>query len=59
MTYGFNYKLYVMMFGHEDSGNWPKERPLAECDSMFLGCLVDPDMKCPKCGEFAFPERTA
>jgi hypothetical protein len=57
-VYNFDYKLYAKMFGHESEREQPTEHELQDCDSMFLGCVVDPNMKCPKCGAFAFAERS-
>jgi hypothetical protein len=56
-TYNFEYRLYARMFGHETDTPWPEDVSLADCDSMFLGCVVDPNMKCPRCGQFAFADR--
>jgi hypothetical protein len=53
-TLNFDYKFYCLMFGHEDVENWPNEITLADCDSIFLGDLIDPAMVCPKCGAVAF-----
>jgi hypothetical protein len=46
------------MFGHPLDPSWPRGVTLADCDSMFLGCVIDSNMRCPKCGAFAFPERS-
>jgi hypothetical protein len=57
-TYGLDYRFCAKMFGHQEDSWWPEGVTLADCDSMFLGCVVDPDMRCPKCGAYAFPERS-
>jgi hypothetical protein len=57
-TYNFDYRLYSTMFGYQSEHEWPREVAFADCDSMFLGCVVDPNLKCPRCGAFAFPERS-
>jgi hypothetical protein len=58
-TYKFDYRLYAKMFGHETHTPWPADVGIGDCDSMFLGCVIDADMKCPKCGQFAFPDRAS
>ena len=58
-TYNFDYRLYSRMFGHNDERDWQREVALSDCDSIFLGCVVDLNMKCPMCGAFAFAERSA
>jgi hypothetical protein len=55
-THNFEYRFYARMFGHDINTRWPSDVTLADCDSIFLGCVVDSDMKCPKCGHFAFAE---
>ena len=52
-----SYRVYCEMFGHSRDDEWPKDVTLTESDSMFLDCVVDPDMKCPRCGTYAFSER--
>jgi hypothetical protein len=58
-TYDFDYRLYTQMFGQEYDPPWPTEVSFDDCDSVFLGCLVDSKMKCPKCGQFAFAEESS
>jgi hypothetical protein len=55
-TLGFDYRFYSLMFGYDDVESWPSDVTLADCDSIFLGDLIDPDMECPKCKSFAFME---
>lgn len=57
-TYGMDYRLCAKLFGYQEEPCWPEGVTLSDCDSMFLGCLVDPDMRCPRCGAFAFPEQS-
>jgi hypothetical protein len=55
-TLRFDYLHYMECFDHSESA-CPKEEITSEnCDSLFLGELIDIDMKCPKCGGFAFAE---
>jgi hypothetical protein len=55
-TLNFDYNLYGSMFGHGGGANWPTDVTVADCDSIFVGSPVDTEMRCPKCGEFAFAE---
>jgi hypothetical protein len=52
----FDYQLYSRMFGHEGAEGWPTYVTLEDCDSVFLGDVIDPEMRCPKCGGLAFVE---
>lgn len=54
-TLDFDYRIYERMFGHEHSPEWPSDVTVADCDSIFLGCVVDPEILCPRCGRPAFP----
>jgi hypothetical protein len=56
-TLDFDYDFYCGAFAGDEGFEVPDDEiTLTNCDSIFLGCLVDPDMRCPKCGEFAFAE---
>jgi hypothetical protein len=48
--------IYCNMFGHSYVDDTETEPALADCDSIFLGCVIDSNMKCPRCGGFAFVE---
>jgi len=54
-TLDFDYRLYERLFDHEHSTEWPSHVSPADCDSIFLGDVIDSEMRCPKCGGFAFP----
>jgi hypothetical protein len=54
-TLNFDYRFYERLCGHEPSPEWPSQVSAADCDSIFLGDVIDPEMRCPKCGGYAFP----
>ena len=56
-TLGLDYQLYERWFGHEPAGDWPTVVSIDDCDSVYLGDVIDPDLSCPRCGEFAFGQR--
>ena len=55
-TLHFDYRLYEDWYGHPRSDEWPAQVTLANCDSVYLGDVIDSAMRCPKCGGFAFPQ---
>jgi hypothetical protein len=55
-TLGFDYEFYNLLFANSPHWGPEGEVTLGNCDSVFLGDLIDPEMKCPKCGEQAFHE---
>ena len=55
-TLYFEYGMYEDWFGHAHSDELQAEVTLANCDSIYLGDVIDSEMRCPKCGGFAFPE---
>jgi hypothetical protein len=58
-TLDLDYRFYCALFGYGDVDAWPHNVALEDCDSIFLGDVIDPDMRCPKCGHFAFAEITS
>jgi hypothetical protein len=54
-TLDFDYRFYERLFDHEHSTEWPSDVSAADCDSIYLGDLIDSETHCPKCGGFAFP----
>jgi hypothetical protein len=55
-TLDFDYAECCKRFGHPESDIPDEEVTSDNCDSLFLGRLIDVDMRCPKCGEYAFAE---
>ena len=55
-TLRFDYVHYLDRFDHPEVQPPADEVTEENCDSLFLGELIDIDMKCPKCGGFAFAE---
>jgi outer membrane lipoprotein-sorting protein len=56
-TLNFDYRFYNLLFEHAPHWGPDEIVTLADCDSVFLGDIIDPEMKkCPKCGASAFLE---
>src|SRR5262245_57659388 len=58
-TFEFDYRFYCEMFGHEDVECLRSVVDLSDCDSVFLGDLIDTEMTCPKCGDMAFADASS
>lgn len=58
-TLDFDYRFYNLLFRHVPP--WGPEGAVtqADYDSIFLGDIINPEMKYPKCGASAFPKETA
>ncbi len=55
-TLNFDYDFYNQLFAYVPKWGPVDDVTLGNCDSIFLGDLIDPDMQCPKCGGRAFTE---
>jgi len=55
-TLNFNYPSYIQRFEHTNVTPPEGEVTAENCDSIFLGEMIDIEMKCPKCGKYAFAE---
>jgi predicted RNase H-like HicB family nuclease len=53
-TLDFDYEFYNNLFAQERTWKPVDQVTMENCDSIFLGDVIDAEMKCPKCGKLAF-----
>ena len=54
-TFGFEFhRGYEKLFGHEHSDDWGVDVTPENCDSVFVGCVIDRGKLCPRCGKRMF-----